>query len=124
MFQIKNIIQKKILRLKGSKNILKLNFFFHKYFGEKDIGEIGLNFLNKPDKKKIVQNTISRKKYKSYLEIGCSNNDLFNHINCEKKVGVDPSVMSLWVNNKRQPNGLHLTKLVKAINCKAEDIYD
>ena len=90
MFQIKNIIQKKILRLKGSKNILKLNFFFHKYFGEKDIGEIGLNFSNKPDKKKIVQNTISRKKYKSYLEIGCFNNDLFNHINCEKKVGVDP----------------------------------
>ena len=51
MFQIKNLIQKKILRLKGSKNILKLNFFFHKYFGEKDI-EIGLNFSNKPDKKK------------------------------------------------------------------------
>ena len=90
MFQIKNIIQKKILRLKGSKNILKINFFFHKYFGEKDIGEIGLNFSNKPDKKKIVQNTINRKKYKSYLEIGCFNNDLFNHINCEKKVGVDP----------------------------------
>ena len=90
MFQIKNIIQKKILRLKGSKNILKLNFLFHKYFGEKDIGEIWLNFSNKPDKKKIVQNTISRKKYKSYLEIGCFNNDLFNHINCEKKVGVDP----------------------------------
>ena len=52
MFQIKNTIQKKILRLKGSKNILKLNFFFHKHFGEKDIGEIGLNFSNKPDKKK------------------------------------------------------------------------
>ena len=58
MFQIKNIIQKKILRLKGSKNILKLNFFFHKYFGEKDIGEIGLNFSSKPGKKKILQNTI------------------------------------------------------------------
>ena len=90
MFQIKNIIQNKILRLKGSKNILKLNFFFHKYLGEKDIGEIGLNFSNKPDKKKIVQNTISRKKYKSYLEIGCFDNELFDHINCEKKVGVDP----------------------------------
>ena len=90
MFQIKNIIQNKILRLKGSKNILKLNFFFHKYFGEKDIGEIWLNFSNKPDKKKIVQNTISRKKYKSYLEIGCFDNELFDHINCEKKVGVDP----------------------------------
>ena len=90
MFQIKNTIQKKILRLKGSKNVLKLNFFFHKYFGEKDIGEIGFNFSNKPDKKEIVQDTINRKKYKSYLEIGCFDNDLFNHVNCRKKVGVDP----------------------------------
>ena len=90
MFKIKNTIQKKILRLKGSKNILKLNFFFHKYFGEKDIGEIGFNFSNKPDKKEIVQDTINRKKYKSYLEIGCFDNDLFNHVNCRKKVGVDP----------------------------------
>ena len=90
MFQIKNTIQKKILRLKGSKNVLKLNFFFHKYFGEKDMGEIGFNFSNKPDKKEIVQDTINRKKYKSYLEIGCFDNDLFNHVNCRKKVGVDP----------------------------------
>jgi len=90
MFKIKNTIQKKILRLKGSKNVLKLNFFFHKYFGEKDIGEIGFNFSNKPDKKVIVQDTINRKKYKSYLEIGCFDNDLFNHVNCRKKVGVDP----------------------------------
>ena len=90
MFQIKSTLQKKIIRLKGSKNILKLNFIFHKYFGEKDIGEIGLSFSSKPDKKKIVQDTIDRKKYKSYLEIGCFNNDLFNRINCQKKVGVDP----------------------------------
>ena len=41
-----------------------------------------------------------------------------------KKVGVAPSVMSLWVNNKRQPNGLHIVKLIDAIKCKAEDIYD
>ncbi len=24
------------------------------------------------------------------MEIGCFNNDLFNHINCPKKVGIDP----------------------------------
>ena len=90
MFQIKNLIQKKILRLEGSKNILKLIFFFQKYFGEKDLGEIVFNFSNKPDKKEIVQDTINRKKYKSYLEIGCFDNDLFNHVNCRKKVGVDP----------------------------------
>ena len=82
MFQVKNFFQKNILRLKGSKNVLKLNFFLHKHFGEKDIGEIGLNFSNKPDKNKIVQDTINRKNYKSYLEIGCFNNELFNYINC------------------------------------------
>lgn len=27
----------------------------------------------------------------SYLEIGCSNNECFNHINISKKVGVDPN---------------------------------
>ena len=90
MLQIKNFFQKKILRLKGSKNVLKLNLFLHKHFGEKDIGEIGLNFANKPGKNKIVQDTINRKKFKSYLEIGCSNNELFNYIKCQKKVGVDP----------------------------------
>ncbi len=37
-----------------------------------------------------MQDTIDRKKYKSYLEIGCFDNELFDHINCEKKVGVDP----------------------------------
>ena len=90
MFQIKNFFQKKILRLKGSKNILKLNFFLHKHFGEKDIGKIGLNFSNKPDKNRIIQDTINRKNYKSYLEIGCYNNELFNDISCQKKIGVDP----------------------------------
>ena len=90
MFQIKNFFQKKILRLKGSKNVLKLNFFLHKHFGEKDIGKIGLNFSNKPDKNRIIQDTISRENYKSYLEIGCYNNELFNDINCQKKIGVDP----------------------------------
>ena len=54
------------------------------------MGEIGLNFSNTPDRYKILQDTINRKNYKSYLEIGCFNNDLFNSIDCQKKVGVDP----------------------------------
>ena len=41
-----------------------------------------------------------------------------------ERVGVDDSVMSLWVNNKRQPNGFHLIKLAKTINCNAEEIYN
>ena len=68
-------IQKKILRLKGSKNILKINFFFHKIFGE-DLGNLGLNFSQKESRDKILQKIIDIKKYKSYLEIGCFNDDL------------------------------------------------
>ena len=30
------------------------------------------------------------KKYRSYLEIGTFKNDLFNHVKCNVKVGVDP----------------------------------
>ena len=37
-----------------------------------------------------MQNIKNKKKYKKYLEIGCERDELFNHIDCEKKVGVDP----------------------------------
>ena len=84
------IIKKKILRLKGSKNVMKLNFLFHRLFGEKDIGSVGFNFDDKPSRTQIIQETINRKKYNSYLEIGCFNDDLFNKIKCKNKVGVDP----------------------------------
>ena len=82
-------LRKKILRLQGSKNILRLNFFFHKFFGE-NLGEIGLDFSNKENRKFIVQDIINRKNYKSYLEIGCFKNELFDQIICDRKIGVDP----------------------------------
>ena len=82
-------LRKKVLRLQGSKNILRLNFFFHKFFGE-NLGEIGLNFSDKENRQFIVQDIINRKKYKSYLEIGCFKNELFDQIICDKKIGVDP----------------------------------
>ena len=88
--RIKKFLKKKLLRLQGSKNIFKLNYLYNKYFGEKDIGEIGLHFINKPNRQKIVQDTINRKNFKSYLEIGCFNDELYNFINCEHKIGVDP----------------------------------
>ena len=86
---ITNQIQKKILRLKGSRNVLKLNYFFHKFFGE-DLGDLGLDFSDKVTRDIVIQKIIEIKKYNSYLEIGCFNDDLFNNINCENKVGVDP----------------------------------
>ena len=86
---ITNQIQKKILRLKGSRNVLKLNYFFHKFFGE-DLGDLGLDFSDKVKRDIVIQKIIEIKKYNSYLEIGCFNDDLFNKIDCENKVGVDP----------------------------------
>ena len=86
---MKNFFLKKINRFLESKKILKIIFLYHKVFGEKDIGNIGFDFLNKPSRLKIVSETIQRKKFKSYLEIGCFDNQLFNHININK-TGVDP----------------------------------
>ena len=83
-------IQKKLLRLLNSKSILRLNYFFHKVFGEKNLGNIGFDFSQKQTRKFIIQDIINKKNYKSYLEIGCFDNELFNHINCNKKVGIDP----------------------------------
>ena len=85
-----SFFQKKIIRLQGSKNVLKINYFFHKLFGESNLGDIGFDFSKKHTRQFIVQDIIDRKNYKSYLEIGCFKNELFGKINCDKKIGVDP----------------------------------
>ena len=90
MEKFSHYLQSKLTRFKSSKNILKFNYFYHKYFGEKDIGKVGLDFSKKPSRQTIVQDTIDRKNYKSYLEIGCFHNELFDFIKCEKKIGIDP----------------------------------
>ena len=84
-----NFFLEKINRFITSNKILKLIFLYHKLFGEKNIGDIGFNFLNKPSRLEIVAETIQRKKFNTYLEIGCFDNQLFNHINIIK-TGVDP----------------------------------
>ena len=84
-----NFFLEKINRFITSNKILKLIFLYHKLFGEKNIGDIGFNFLNKPSRLEIVAETIQRKKFNTYLEIGCFDNQLFNRINISK-TGVDP----------------------------------
>jgi len=88
--KIINYIQKKIIRLQNSTKVMKLNYFFHKNFGDKKLGSLGLDFTNKPNRQYIIQEIINKKKYNSYLEIGCFKDELFNNIMCNKKVGVDP----------------------------------
>ena len=65
---LKDYIRKKIIRLQGSQNVFKLNYLYHSFFGEKNTGNIGLDFSKKPNRIKIVQETINRKRYKSFLD--------------------------------------------------------
>ena len=88
--EIYSYIHRKFLRLLSSNRVLKLNYFFHKLFGEKDLGNIGFDFSKKKTRQFIIQDIINSKSYKSYLEIGCFDNELFNYVKCNKKVGVDP----------------------------------
>tara|TARA_B100001027_G_scaffold153107_1_gene107485 strand:+ start:64 stop:777 length:714 start_codon:yes stop_codon:yes gene_type:complete len=85
-----NFILKKLIRLKNSSKILKFFYYYHHLFHDKKLGNIGFDFTKKKSRLDIVQNIIKKKNYKKYLEIGCFDDELFNYINCEKKVGVDP----------------------------------
>ena len=83
-------IKKKLIRLGNSSNILKLWYYYHYVFHDKKLGNIGLDFTSKNSRFKIIQEIINKKNYKKYLEVGCFDDELFNHIDCQKKVGVDP----------------------------------
>ena len=48
------------------------------------------DFSLKKTRFQVVQDIIDKKKYEKYLEIGCFDDELFNHVKCQKKVGVDP----------------------------------
>ena len=85
-----NFINKKLIRLKNSSKVLRLFYYYHYLFHDKKLGNIGFDFSNKKSRKEIVQNIINKKKFKKYLEIGCFDDELFNYVSCDKKVGVDP----------------------------------
>ena len=87
---ILNFIKKKYIRLQGSRNVLKLNYFIEKKLKDKKLGNVGFNFLKKPNRQFIVQEIINLKRYDSYLEIGTFHDELYKEIECKKKVGVDP----------------------------------
>ncbi len=80
-------VTKKIIRLRNSSKVLKLFYYYHKFFHEKGIGNIGFDFKKKKSRLFIVQDIIDKKKYQKYLEIGCFDDELFNHIKCIKKIG-------------------------------------
>tara|TARA_X000000950_G_C13891486_1_gene651019 strand:+ start:859 stop:1533 length:675 start_codon:yes stop_codon:yes gene_type:complete len=73
-----------------NKKKLRLNKIFHYIFKEKFYKKININWSDFPNRSEIIQNTIDLKNYKSYLEIGCDNDQNFNKINIYEKFGVDP----------------------------------
>jgi len=83
-------LNKKFIRLRNSSKILKLLYYYHYFFLDKKLGNIGFNFESKKSRLEIIQNIIEKKNFKKYLEIGCFDDEVFKNIRCEKKVGVDP----------------------------------
>ena len=43
-----------------------------------------------PSRTAIIQEIINKKNYKSYLEVGCDNDENFSKIQIESKIGIDP----------------------------------
>jgi hypothetical protein len=70
--------------------ILKINKIYNYIFGEKFYKKINYDFDNNLTRSKIINNIIDRKKYETYLEIGCDKNILFNSVKIKKKIGIDP----------------------------------
>lgn len=63
---------------------------YHIIFSEKFYKKITFLFNKSYSRFRIIQETIIRKSYKSYLEIGCDQDLLFSKIKINFKVGVDP----------------------------------
>ncbi len=69
----------------------KLNYFFNLIFKEFFFKKkIKINWNQYPKRYEIINNIIKYKNYKDYLEIGCFNDENFNKIKIENKIGVDP----------------------------------
>ena len=70
--------------------IFKINKIYNYIFGEKFYKKITYDFDSNLTRSLIVNNIIERKKYETYLEIGCDKNILFNSVKIKKKIGIDP----------------------------------
>jgi len=73
-----------------NKKILRLNKLFNYIFGEKFYKKLNFNWSKYPGRVEIIQKIIDLKNYKTYLEIGCDDNFVFNQIKLKDKIGVDP----------------------------------
>ena len=71
------------------------NFFiykiYHKIFSEKFNKKILYDFDNSKSRLDLINFVLNSKNCQNYLEIGCDQNQVFDNIQLENKVGVDPS---------------------------------
>ena len=72
------------------KYLFLLKRFFYFFYGEKFFKRLNYNWKNYPSRIEIIKKIIKNNNYKSYLEIGCDNDENFSQISIDKKIGVDP----------------------------------
>jgi hypothetical protein len=87
---MKNFLHKKYQRLLSSINVMRFFYLIHYLTGGFYSKKTDISFEGKKKRSEIVKNILKYKNYKSYLEIGTFRDDLFNEVECEKKIGVDP----------------------------------
>ena len=67
-----------------------LQRLFYYVYGEKFFKRLTYDWKNYPSRTQIIQKIINHQKYKSYLEIGCDNDENFSKIIIDNKTGIDP----------------------------------
>lgn len=72
------------------KKIYKINYIYNKIFKENFKKKLEFDWSEKLIRSEIINKIIKKKNYKTYLEIGCFEDENFNKIKIEKKIGVDP----------------------------------
>tara|TARA_B100001057_G_C22761476_1_gene915946 strand:+ start:224 stop:910 length:687 start_codon:yes stop_codon:yes gene_type:complete len=68
----------------------KLNKIYYYFFKDRFSKKINFDFPANINRWDLIQKTINKKRFSSYLEIGCDDDNSFNKIIIKKKVGVDP----------------------------------
>ena len=67
-----------------------LKRFLYYFYGEKFFKRLNYNWKLFPTRTKIIQEIINHRNYKSYLEVGCDNDENFSKIQIVNKIGIDP----------------------------------
>ena len=73
-----------------TRKIYKFNYLINKIFKEKFNKKLEYDWSTTSKRYEVINKIIFKKNYKTYLEIGCFENENFNNILIEKKIGVDP----------------------------------